>query len=138
MSEARSPDIPWSEEHLRLAIKAACVALWSWNVDSNSFYMDARGFELWGIPHSAHVSFEDLSEHIHPADRDRVRAAFVSTRSVAGSYEIDFRIIVEDEIRWIQRAAVAPTPNREPEMFGISSTSPGASRRRRTSCLPAR
>lgn len=120
MPEARSPDTLWSEEHLRLAIKAACVALWSWNVDDNSFYMDARGFELWGLPHSPHVSFEDLSEHIHPADRDRVRAAFEATRSVAGSYEIDFRIIIDDEIRWVSargRGRDAGIKNRE--MFGI-------------------
>ena len=120
MPKARSPETPWSEDHLRLAITAACVALWSWNVDSNRFYMDARGFQLWGLPHSEHVSFEDLSEHIHPADRDRVRSAFEATRSVAGSYEIDFRIIVEDEIRWVSsrgRGADAGIDDRE--MFGI-------------------
>ena len=91
----------WDPEHLQLAVKAACVALWSWNVDDNSFRMDPRAYELWHIPPTGQVAFEDLSAHIHPADRDRVRAAFIATRSVAGSYEIDFRIIVEDEIRWI-------------------------------------
>lgn len=116
----RTPETPWSEDHLRLAIKAACVALWSWNVDDNSFYMDARGFDLWAIPHAEHVSFEDLSEHIHPADRDRVRAAFVATRSVAGSYEIDFRIIIEDEIKWISaRGRGADAGIHLREMFGI-------------------
>ena len=82
--------------------------------------MDARGFDLWGIPHSGHVSFEDLSEHIHPADRDRVRSAFEATRSVAGSYEIDFRIIVEDEIRWVSsRGRGADDGIDKREMFGI-------------------
>jgi two-component sensor histidine kinase len=47
------------------------------------------------------VSFEDLSCHIHPADRDRVRAAFVATRAVPGLYEIDFRIMVGKSVRWI-------------------------------------
>lgn len=47
------------------------------------------------------VSFEELSEHIHPADRNRVRAAFAATRAVMGAYETDFRIMVGDEIRWI-------------------------------------
>ncbi len=42
-----------------------------------------------------------MSQHIHPADRDRVRAAFAATRAVLGSYETDFRILVGDEIRWI-------------------------------------
>jgi two-component sensor histidine kinase len=63
--------------------------------------MDGRGYDLWGVERSEFVSFEDLSEHIHPADRDRVRAAFAATRAIFGSYEIDFRIMVGDEVRWI-------------------------------------
>ena len=91
----------WHPEHLRLAIDAADVALWSWNVDSNRFRMDERAFELWGLPWTSEVEFETLSAHIHPADRDRVRAAFLATRSVAGRYEIDFRIVLGHEVRWI-------------------------------------
>jgi len=41
--------------------------------------MDSRAFELWGLPWNEEVSFEELSAHIHPADRDRVRAAFSAT-----------------------------------------------------------
>lgn len=77
------------------------MALWSWHVDDDRFAMDQRAFELWGLPWADAVSFEELSAHIHPADRDRVRSAFAATRSVAGSYEIDFRIVVGDEVRWI-------------------------------------
>ena len=112
--------ITWSPEHLSLAIEAARVALWSWNVDDNGFAMDKRGFELWGLRWAQTVSFEELSAHIHPADRDRVRAAFVATRSVAGSYEIDFRIIVGDDVRWISargQGADAGIVGRR--MFGI-------------------
>jgi two-component sensor histidine kinase len=91
----------WQPEHLQLAVTAAGVALWAWNVDTDRFTMDERGFELWGMPWSATVTFEQLSGHIHPADRDRVRAAFAATRAVLGSYETDFRILIGDEIRWI-------------------------------------
>src|ERR1700680_4751535 len=91
----------WDSGHLRLAIAAAGVALWSWNVDTNSFTMDERAFELWGVPLSEYVTFDDLSSRIHPADRDRVKAAFVATRALVGAYEIDFRIMVGDEVRWV-------------------------------------
>ena len=47
------------------------------------------------------MTFEDLSSRIHPADRDRVRAAFSATRALVGAYEIDFRILIGQEIRWI-------------------------------------
>jgi two-component sensor histidine kinase len=91
----------WRAEHLRLAVEAAGLALWAWNVDDDRFTMDERGFELWGLPWSDRVTFEELSQHIHPQDRDRVRAAFAATRAVLGSYETDFRIMVGDEIRWV-------------------------------------
>ena len=120
MPASSLPKSPWGPEHLRLAIDAAGIALWSWNVDDNSFRMDERGFELWNIPQCEEVGFEDLSAHIHPADRDRVRAAFIATRSVAGAYEIDFRIMVEDDIRWISsRGQGADAGISDREMFGI-------------------
>jgi PAS domain-containing protein len=91
----------WDAEQLRLAISAAGVALWSWNVDTNRFTMDERAFHLWGVPLSGSVTFDDLSSHIHPADRDRVKAAFAATRAIVGGYEIDFRIMVGEEVRWV-------------------------------------
>jgi two-component sensor histidine kinase len=91
----------WSEANLRLAVEAAGVALWSWNVDSDELTMDERGYHLWGVPVSALVTFEDLSSHIHPADRDRVRAAFAATRAIAGPYEIDFRILIGESVHWV-------------------------------------
>jgi hypothetical protein len=70
------------------------VALWSWNVDKDTLVMDRRGYDLWDVSGTDDVSFTSLSEKIHPADRDRVRAAFSATRAVLGPYEIDFRIMV--------------------------------------------
>jgi len=96
------------------------VALWSWNVDDDQLTMDERAFELWGVEWADKVSFEELSAHIHPADRDRVRAAFTATRSVLGSYEVDFRIMVGDEIRWISaRGQGADVGIVDRVMFGI-------------------
>lgn len=110
----------WQPKHLQLAIDAARVALWSWQVDSNRFTMDERAFDLWALPWASEVSFEELSAHIHPADRDRVRAAFLATRSVAGDYEIDFRIMVGDDVRWISaRGQGADEGIVDRIMFGI-------------------
>ena len=91
----------WEPDNLRRALQAAGVSLWSWNVDSDGFTMDEQGFSHWGLPQSDSVTFEDLSEHIHPADRDRVRAAFTATRAIVGPYEIDFRVMIGEVIRWI-------------------------------------
>jgi two-component sensor histidine kinase len=91
----------WGEVNLRAAIRAAGVALWSWNVDDDTLAMDDEGYRMWGVPPKSHVAFEELSACIHPADRDRVGAAFAATRALSGSYEIDFRILVAEQIRWV-------------------------------------
>ena len=96
-----STGLVWSAERLRFATEAAGVALWSWNVDTDRITMDDHGYTLWAVPRAGQVKFKDLSARIHPADRDRVRAAFTATRAIVGPFEIDFRIMVGDEVRWV-------------------------------------
>jgi two-component sensor histidine kinase len=92
----------WHEKHLRAATRAAGVALWSWNVDTDAITMDEHAYDLWGVPKSEQkITFEILSTNIHPADLERVRSAFSATRAVVGAYEIDFRILTGSDIRWI-------------------------------------
>lgn len=110
----------WPEKHMRLAIAAAGVSLWSWNVDTDKLMLDERAYEMWALPLSKSVTFEDLSAHIHPADRDRVRAAFAATRAILGPYEIDFRIMIGDQIRWISARGQGDDANIEGRvMFGV-------------------
>ncbi len=63
--------------------------------------MDRRGYELWDLSPRDELSFEHLSEKIHPADRDRVRDAFTATRVRVGGYEIDFRTLDGPYVKWI-------------------------------------
>src|SRR3954469_21851675 len=77
---------PSSENRLRLATKAAGVSMWSWNVDTDELSLDEDAYALWGLPEGEAVCFEDLSAHVPPLDRDRVRAAFAATRAILGAY----------------------------------------------------
>ena len=110
----------WSEDHLRAATDAAGVALWSWNVHTDEVTLDSRACELWGTPTSCRTTFETLSAKIHPQDLDRVRTAFTATRGIVGSYEIDFRIILGDVVRWVSARGQGNDENiRAGVMFGI-------------------
>ncbi|MZQ90536.1 histidine kinase [Frigidibacter albus] len=101
MSKTEAAPPEWGYDELRRAIDAAGVALWSWNVDTDDLSMDQQGYVLWDVSPGEALTFERLSEKIHPADRDRVRDAFSATRALVGAYEIDFRTIIGQEVRWI-------------------------------------
>ncbi len=105
MNKAKGPtrlnDGIWDVERLHFGMEAAGVALWSWNVDTDEILMDDVAFDLWGVERGVVVTFEELSSKIHPADLDKVRAAFAATREVLGPYETDFRILHDNEVRWV-------------------------------------
>lgn len=110
----------WDERHLRLGVKAAGVALWAWNVETDGITMDEVGHGLWGMRTGIPITFEDLSANIHPADRDRVRAAFAATRGIVGPYETDFRIVLNDEVKWISARGRGDDEGIEGDiMFGV-------------------
>jgi two-component sensor histidine kinase len=102
MTESVTTVPMWSEKQLRAATRAAGIALWSWNVDTDAITMDERAYDLWKVSKDEQeITFEILSRNIHPADLARVRSAFAATRAVIGAYEIDFRILSGNDIRWI-------------------------------------
>lgn len=96
------------------------MALWSWNVHTDEVTLDRRACELWGVPSTCRISFETLSSKIHPQDLERVRTAFTATRGIVGSYEIDFRILLDDLVRWVSARGQGDDENiRAGVMFGI-------------------
>ena len=96
-----SRPLDWDQDHLHAAIDAAGVGLWLWNVETDKIAMDGRSYALWDLKEGRVATFADLSAKIHPKDLDRVRAAFTATRVIVGPYEIDFRILSGDDIRWV-------------------------------------
>lgn len=95
------PSAVWNLDRMRAAMNAAEVGLWSWNVDTDEITLDDRAYGLWGHPDGERITFEDLSTNIHPSDSDRVKNAFSATRRTLGTFEIDFRLRLDNEIRWI-------------------------------------
>lgn len=111
----------WTAAEFRNAMKSAGVALWMWIIDDDTFVMDEKACDLWQVTDDGNLTFEDLSAKIHPADRERVRTAFTATRAIDGPFEIDFRIITNDEtVRWISARGQGNSgdPNTE-KMTGI-------------------
>ncbi len=121
MSHNETDPLVWDASRLRIATKSAGVALWAWNMRNDMFSMDINAHRLWGMtPEDGVITFEELSVKIHPEDINRVRAAFNATLEMNGTFEIDFRLLDGDKIRWVAaRGEGDENDTQGRSMFGI-------------------
>src|SRR5262245_31523747 len=96
-----------NEEKLRLAIEAADLGLWDYDVASGALTWNARLKDLWGLPRDAEVTYEIYQQGIHPDERDDVGAAYRAALDPSGTGHFGFehRTVGRDGItRWVQAA----------------------------------
>jgi PAS domain S-box-containing protein len=88
-----------SEERLRLALNAARMNVWDWDLKTGRIECSDNAQDFWGI---AAGQAADFIAVIHPEDRAAVEAA--AQRSIAGEpYLSEYRLIARDgQIRWLQ------------------------------------
>jgi len=94
-----------SEEPLRLALAAAQMGTWEWNIQTNEVIWSESMAALMGITLAEFDgTFEAIREMIHPDDLDRVIADITRTLKPGhhGEYTSEFRFIRPDgQVRWV-------------------------------------
>ncbi len=91
-----------TRDRLQLALDAAQLALWEWNLRSNVVYLSARWSELMGdVAMDTHAPLNELLERIHPDDLPGVQTQLgLATDGHQQRYEVQFRIRTLDG-RWL-------------------------------------
>jgi PAS domain S-box-containing protein len=106
-----------SEQRLRLALDAARLGTWAWDVRAGTIRWDAYHHELFGLPPGAfpgtYAAFLDL---VHPDDRPPVQAAAVLATASRGQFHAEFRVRRPDgQVRWMEATGRAvPGPDAAP------------------------
>jgi PAS domain S-box-containing protein len=92
-----------SQERLRLALEAAELATWDWNLTTNQVRWNARHFTLFGmVPSPKPVTPADFERHVHPGDRVAVLARLQAAAAANTVFEAEFRIITDQgDTRWM-------------------------------------
>lgn len=104
------------ENHLEMAINAANMGIWSWDIVTNRIYWSPETYEMMGIPHGTPINREILHACIHPDDRESYFKTYIHALEAHIDYEDERRIILPDgNIRWISargraRYAIDGTP----------------------------
>ncbi|MDB9460602.1 PAS domain-containing protein, partial [Dolichospermum circinale CS-545/17] len=89
---------------LELAIKAAKIAIWEWDLDNNHTIWDKKMYELYGVKPSEYKDgMEILQTVLHPEDAVRVNEILQHKLKDGEEFEMDFRIVLPDgKIRVLQ------------------------------------
>lgn len=111
-----------SEERLRLALMAANMGIWDWEMSTDRVTWSDHVCRLYGAPQDGFrgtsAAFLDL---VHPADRETVLKAVRSAVEKGTEYEIEHRTVWPNgEIRWLgcKGSAMCNTAGRTLRLLG--------------------
>ncbi len=93
-----------SEADLRRAQSVARTGSWQLNVQKNELLWSDENHRIFGIPRGIPLSYESFLAVAHPADRDYVDQSWQAAL-LGAPYDIEHRIVVDGEIRWVRERA---------------------------------
>ena len=97
--DAESDRVAW-----RLAVDAAGVGAFVWDLVSGRLRWDGRLLELFGLDEESFGgTIESFNERVHPDDLPRVSGALARAIESCGEYDAEYRVVLPTgELRWIQ------------------------------------
>ena len=98
----------------QLAVDAAEVGAWDWNLSTGELRWDERLLVIFGTDVDTFGgTIEAFGDFVHPADRALVNRALDRSIAEVGPYAADYRIVRPDgEIRWVRaRGRSLPGPD---------------------------
>jgi PAS domain S-box-containing protein len=92
-----------SEERLRLALNAARMGIWDWDVQTSQTTWTESNETLFGLAAGTFKgTYEAFLEFVHPEDQDLVNQTVARSLEQKTSYSLEHRIVRHDgNIRWI-------------------------------------
>ncbi len=93
-----------SEARLRLALAAARMGIWTLDLTTGTQTRDANLNRLLGLgPAETTQPFEEFLTHVHPDDRETVRASFAASMREGRPLSVEFRVVHPDgSARWLR------------------------------------
>ncbi len=85
-----------AEEHVQLAMEAATIGYWDWDVIRNEQVWSDTCKALLGLPTESEADFGVLMERVHPDDRENLGRAIDLAIEEKKAYAFEFRVIWPD------------------------------------------
>ena len=113
-----------SKQSMDLAMSAAELGLWKWDIVHDEIWSTDQGRALFGIAKTERISFGRFLDSLHVDDREPVRLAIDKSLAGGGNYEGEYRVVLpHEQIRWIStRSRIEFSSRGHPlRMFGVSA-----------------
>ena len=81
-----------SEEQLRIALRAAKMGDWSWDMASDAMTLSDRAAEIFGLEPGTSITWTELGKRLHPADMERATAAMLRAIETQSQYDVEYRV----------------------------------------------
>ncbi|GET43064.1 PAS domain-containing sensor histidine kinase [Microseira wollei] len=93
-----------SEERLRLALDAADMGIWDWNILTGATSWSPNLEQIYGIKlDSCEGSYEEFLGIVYEQDRARVTDAIRACLEEKQDYDVEFRVVASNgDIRWVR------------------------------------
>lgn len=109
----------------QLAVDAAGVGAFDWDLATGELRWDDRLLELFGLDHDTFGgTIEAFDAALHPDDRERVTSALQHAIETCGPYAAEYRVVLPSgQVRWIgARGRAVPGPDgRAVKVLGAAS-----------------
>jgi PAS domain S-box-containing protein len=93
-----------SEQDLKRAQAVAHTGSWRLDVRHNQLLWSDETHRIFGIPKRTTMTYETFRSSIHPEDREYVDRKWAAALR-GETYDIEHRIIVGDEVKWVRERA---------------------------------
>jgi PAS domain S-box-containing protein len=92
-----------SEERLRLALEAAQLGIWDWDIRTNAVQWSENVHVVFGLPRGAFPgTYEAYVSLVHPQDLDHLLQAISQSIQSGADYRVEHRILRPDgTVRWV-------------------------------------
>jgi PAS domain S-box-containing protein len=91
-----------SEERLSLAIQAADLGTWDWDIPAGRLVWSPRCLALFGLPPQTPMTYERFLQAVHPSDRDPIDRAVRAAIEQHEEYAVEIRTIwPDDTLHWV-------------------------------------
>jgi PAS domain S-box-containing protein len=108
-----------SRERLQLTLEAAGLGTWSYNPRNETFTADANMQRIFGAPGPT-GDHDFWQQMLHPDDRLAAREEFAAALASLRPYNLEYRVLHPEGIRWIRSKGKALAAEDEAEgMFAI-------------------